>query len=252
MMSLSQSKPATDAAVVGFDNAGYVNEWNAAASRLFGYRYDAIIGQPIGAFYKERDGDITAGRKLLDDVVLWGNSEITKILTTRTGDPVKVQLSLWRVLDAAGQPASFSMTVREDGSRGPRAAAGDGAAPQTRAARILLVDDNDEIRATIEEQLRGLGHEVVSARSGEDALALLGRGEHFDLLFTDVMMPGGMGGQDLTERARQLRPNLKVLFVSGYHQVALETRGDLAEGVVFLAKPYRKAQLANALDLVLA
>jgi len=42
MMSLSQSKPATDAAVVGFDNAGYVNEWNAAASRLFGYRYDAI------------------------------------------------------------------------------------------------------------------------------------------------------------------------------------------------------------------
>jgi PAS domain-containing protein len=170
MMSLSQSKPATDAAVVGFDNAGYVNEWNATASRLFGYRYDAIIGQPIGAFYKERDGDITAGRKLLDDVVLWGNSENQDTDHTHRC-PVKVQLSLWRVLDAAGQPAGFSMTVREDGSRGPRAAAGDGAAPQTRAARILLVDDNDEIRATIEEQLRGLGHEVVSARSGEDALA---------------------------------------------------------------------------------
>jgi PAS domain S-box-containing protein len=252
MMSLSQFKPVTDAAVVGFDNAGCVKEWSASARRLFGYRDDAIIGRPIDAFYKERDGDIAAGRKLLDDVVLWGNSEMTKMLLTRTGDPVKVQLSLRRVLDAAGRPAGFSMTVWEDGSLGTLAAAGAADAPRTRAARILLVDDNDEVRGTIEEQLRGLGHEVVSARSGEEALALLGRDEDFDLLFTDVMMPGGMGGQDLTDRARQLRPNLKVLFASGYHQVALETRGDLAEGVVFLAKPYRKAQLESTLASVLA
>ena len=146
MTSLSQSRLAIDAAVVAFDNAGFVKEWNAVARRLFGYRDDAVIGRPIDAFYKEQDGDGAAGRKLLDDVVLWGNSEMTKTLLTHTGDRVKVQLSLRRVLDAAGLPVGFSIwQTRVRDFRAFCDRTGYDAGPKLRSPDFLQLEENPVI-----------------------------------------------------------------------------------------------------------
>ncbi|OWY59187.1 two-component system sensor histidine kinase/response regulator, partial [cyanobacterium TDX16] len=106
--------------------------------------------------------------------------------------------------------------------------------------RILVVEDNDEVRGHVEIMLSGLGYEVVSAASGREALGLLDQAGEIDLLFTDVVMPGGMNGRDVAEAARRARPNLKVLFTSGYAEGALQNDGRLAKGVLLLAKPYRK------------
>ncbi len=111
--------------------------------------------------------------------------------------------------------------------------------------RILVVEDNDEVRGHVEIMLSGLGYEVVSAASGREALGLLDQAGEIDLLFTDVVMPGGMNGRDVAEAARRARPNLKVLFTSGYAEGALQNDGRLAKGVLLLAKPYRKRDLAE-------
>jgi PAS domain S-box-containing protein len=117
----------------------------------------------------------------------------------------------------------------------------------SRGRRILLVEDNPMVREFACGQLRALGHEVREAANGREALALLEGGEHFDLLFTDVVMPGGMSGSDLAEAARGLRPGLPVLFTSGYTENAVLHQGRLERGVLLLAKPYRRADLERML-----
>jgi PAS domain S-box-containing protein len=111
--------------------------------------------------------------------------------------------------------------------------------------RILIVEDNEEVRGHVESMLSGLGYEVVSAASGREALGLLDQAGEIDLLFTDVVMPGGMNGREVADAARRARPNLRVLFTSGYAEGALQNDGRLAKGVLLLAKPYRKRDLAE-------
>ncbi|MCW5771110.1 MAG: response regulator [Rhodospirillaceae bacterium] len=110
--------------------------------------------------------------------------------------------------------------------------------------RILVVEDDPDVRAHAEQQLCALGYAVSSAESGPAALRLLQRGDEFDLLFSDIVMPGGMNGRELAEAARKLRPQLKILFASGYAENAVIRNGDLAHGVAMLQKPYRREDLA--------
>ena len=131
-----------------------------------------------------------------------------------------------------------------DGEVEQAAAAPAVAAPRGKE-RILIVEDNDEVRGHVESMLSGLGYEVASAASGREALEVLDRAGEIDLLFTDVVMPGGMNGRDVAEAARRARPNLKVLFTSGYAEGALQNDGRLAKGMLLLAKPYRKRDLAE-------
>jgi PAS domain S-box-containing protein len=131
-----------------------------------------------------------------------------------------------------------------DGEIEQAAASVQPAAPRGRE-RILVVEDNDEVREQVKIMLSGLGYEVVCAASGREALGLLDRAGEIGLLFTDVVMPGGMNGRDVAEAARRARPNLKVLFTSGYAEGALQNDGRLARGVLLLAKPYRKRDLAE-------
>ena len=84
-----------------------------------------------------------------------------------------------------------------------------------------------------------------AAADGPAALAQIRNGEAFDLLFTDVIMPGGMTGRQLAEEVAKLRPGMKVLYTSGYTDNAIVHHGRLDEGVLLLTKPYRKAQLAK-------
>jgi CheY-like chemotaxis protein len=120
------------------------------------------------------------------------------------------------------------------------------------SARILVVDDNKGVLEEAVEQLTSLGYDVVSAISGAEALALIERDDNIDLLFTDVVMPGELAGRALAAKALERRPDLKVLFVSGYFEGSLVGKGQLETDVEFLAKPYRKKQLAQKIQEVLA
>jgi CheY-like chemotaxis protein len=94
-------------------------------------------------------------------------------------------------------------------------------------------------------QLTGLGYKTIAASDGRAAMAIVERGEPFDLLFTDVVMPGGLSGRNLADAIAKLRPGMKVLYTSGYTDNAVVHHGRLDEGVLLLTKPYRKPQLAK-------
>ena len=119
------------------------------------------------------------------------------------------------------------------------------------AETILLVEDDAQVRRFASGQLRSLGYEVIEAQQASQALEIIHGGRTFDLLFTDLVMPG-MSGRDLVEQARKLRPDLKVLYTSGYTENALIHQGRLDEGVQLLAKPYRREQLARRVRAALA
>jgi PAS domain S-box-containing protein len=110
---------------------------------------------------------------------------------------------------------------------------------------ILVVEDNPDVRRLVLRQLRDLGYAVIEAASGAQALKILDDGAAVDLLFTDVVMPGGMTGRQLAEAARRRRPNLKTLFTSGYTEDSILRLGKLDPGVRLLSKPYRKHELAT-------
>ncbi|MGX9965509.1 PAS domain S-box protein [Roseomonas sp. F4] len=111
--------------------------------------------------------------------------------------------------------------------------------------RLLVVEDDPLVRDHVAAQLRDLGYEVAVAESAFEALAILQRGPAFDLLFTDVVMPGGMHGPALAEAARRDRPGLRVLFTSGYTENGIVHQGRLDAGVLLLNKPYRRRDLAQ-------
>ncbi len=109
---------------------------------------------------------------------------------------------------------------------------------------VLVAEDDPFVRAYAVSCLSSLGYQVMAAANGEDALLKLSEDAPVDLLFTDVVMPG-IDGWELADRARRLRPGLKVLLTSGYALETLETRGRLHPGTAVLNKPYRKVVLAQ-------
>jgi CheY-like chemotaxis protein len=119
------------------------------------------------------------------------------------------------------------------------------------AEKILLVEDDDLVRKHVLAQLEALGYRVVAVRSGPDAIDALRSRTDFDLLFTDIVIPGGMNGKQLADEARKLHPDLPVLFTSGYTENAILHHGRLNPGVYLLNKPYRLNGLAAKVRMVL-
>jgi PAS domain S-box-containing protein len=112
---------------------------------------------------------------------------------------------------------------------------------------ILLVEDDELVRAHVEGLVKGLGYSVLSARNGPEALDILRQDRKIDLLFTDIVMPGGMTGLQLAEEARRLRPGLRVLYTSGYAEGAMAGQGTQDIGFDLLSKPYQRHKLAAKL-----
>jgi len=116
---------------------------------------------------------------------------------------------------------------------------------------VLVVEDDDGVRAGAVEVLESLGYGVFSARNADEALVILRGGHTIDVLFTDVVMPGDIKTTELARRARELHPRIAVLFTSGYTENAIIHNRRLDPGVQLLSKPYRKEDLARKLRTVL-
>jgi CheY-like chemotaxis protein len=112
---------------------------------------------------------------------------------------------------------------------------------------ILIVEDDALVRSSVITQIQSLGYQTLSAANAAEALMMADDGAQFDLLFTDVIMPGRMNGRQLAEEMAKRRSPLKVLFTSGYTENAIIHHGRLDPGVLLLAKPYRKLELARML-----
>jgi CheY-like chemotaxis protein len=116
---------------------------------------------------------------------------------------------------------------------------------------ILCVEDDDVVRAHVTGRLESLGYKVITASNAAQALQLVNSGVAFDLLFTDIVMPGAMNGRQLAQKVAELRRPLRVLYTSGNTFGAFDLDGRPGEGVLLLAKPYRKAELARMVRLCL-
>ncbi|SFO71886.1 PAS domain S-box-containing protein [Bradyrhizobium sp. Ghvi] len=117
---------------------------------------------------------------------------------------------------------------------------------------ILVVEDDPLVQGYVIAQLGSLGYRTLTASDGASALALVDQGASFDLLFTDIIMPGGMNGRELAEAVRLRRPGVRVLYTSGYTDDTMIHEGHLDPGVALLQKPYRKADLSQKIREMLA
>jgi PAS domain S-box-containing protein len=116
---------------------------------------------------------------------------------------------------------------------------------------ILAVEDDALVRQYVVVRLQSLGYSVLAAASAREALGMVSAGVEFDLLFTDVIMCGDMNGRELADAIAGQRPNLKVLYTSGYTENAIMHHGRLDPGVALIAKPYQVAELARKIREVL-
>src|SRR5690606_19331665 len=117
--------------------------------------------------------------------------------------------------------------------------------PKTGQEHILIVEDDDLVRSYVISQLELMGYQVISASNGIEAMEIIQSDTKIDLLFTDVVMPGGMSGRDLSDKALRIRPQLKVLFTSGYTENSIVHHGRLDPGVMLLSKPYSRDELTT-------
>jgi CheY-like chemotaxis protein len=134
-------------------------------------------------------------------------------------------------------PRSDEESLAHNNTSGPPLRGGD--------ETILVVEDDALVRKYVISQLKSLGYAPVAAANATDAIALVERGQTFDLLFTDIVMPGGMNGRELADEMARRRPGARVLYTSGFTENAIVHQGRLDPDVALLSKPYRKLDLAQ-------
>lgn len=118
--------------------------------------------------------------------------------------------------------------------------------------RILVVEDEPRLLDTSAGILVNAGYEVIEAGDGATALHHLEDAQRFDLLFTDLILPGGMTGQDIAQRAKELHADIKVIYTTGFADATRVNAGRLDPGVSILHKPFRRAELLERVTLILS
>jgi hypothetical protein len=161
------------------------------------------------------------------------------LIASQPGEGTRVTLLLPRETGAA--PGTATNGARADGT----------AAPQG-SGTVLVVDDEVLIRMTVVEELTDLGYTCVEAGTGQAALDLLAQRPEIALLLTDVGLPGGLNGRQVAETARQRRPDLPVIFITGYAEQFTADEGDLPERMAVLTKPFRMAELVTKVGQLIA
>ncbi|HWA48622.1 MAG TPA: PAS domain-containing protein [Dongiaceae bacterium] len=125
------------------------------------------------------------------------------------------------------------------------------AAPRPGREVILVVEDNSDLRTVMVKQLTDLGYETREAENAKAALAVLAKYPEVELLFTDIIMPGGMTGVELAREVRRLHPKVRILLTSGYTARAMANGFHDIEGLELLQKPFRKHDLAQRIRSIL-
>jgi CheY-like chemotaxis protein len=116
---------------------------------------------------------------------------------------------------------------------------------------ILLVEDDHTVRKLVSKILTSLGYRTLEAEDGHEACRILEAEGRIDLLITDLVLPKGMNGAVLAKKSRDLRPKLKVLFMSGYPASTVQQAGDSGAVVELIQKPFTKMAFANKIKSVL-
>jgi signal transduction histidine kinase len=123
--------------------------------------------------------------------------------------------------------------------------------PQGSGERILVVDDEPTIRMLVVDALGELGYHCAEAADGPEGLRVLQSSDRFDLLITDVGLPGGLNGRQVADAARALRPDLRVLFITGYAENAVLNHGHVERGMEILTKPFAVSDLVARVERLL-
>ena len=123
---------------------------------------------------------------------------------------------------------------------------------KTDPAKVLVVDDEEDLLELTQLYLADLGHVAFAAKNGIAALEVIEREPDLDLLVTDILMPGGMTGVELAERARKMRPDIRVVYTSGFPADALGERKENAPVGILLRKPFQRSEFAAVLNECLA
>lgn len=150
-------------------------------------------------------------------------------------------------------PRMAPSVERQSGTdHSPQPGGGSEISPKVQAdtdrSTILLVEDDPDIRDALRDQIVGLGYNVVVASDGTEALSQSEHGQRIDLLFTDIVMPGGLNGQELAGRLRRRLPTLNVIYTTGYSDEIVAQTGQLEDGALVLRKPYDGNALSAALS----
>lgn len=119
------------------------------------------------------------------------------------------------------------------------------------SGRILIVEDNPHVRNVPTKILRIQGYDVTEAKDGAEAIDHLQNGQPFDLLFTDVVLPGNLNGIEIAEEAVLIQPDIKILYTSGYAESAINHSDKLIPGVTLINKPYNRSDLLEKVSTIL-
>jgi CheY-like chemotaxis protein len=119
-------------------------------------------------------------------------------------------------------------------------------------ATVLVVDDEPTVRMLIVDVLEDADHTVIEAENAAAALLVLRSAQIIDLVITDVGLPGGMNGRQLAEAAREARPDLKILFITGYAENAMMSPGQLAPGMHVMMKPFSIDGLSRKVNALIS
>jgi len=243
-----------DVSLILLDVEGKVLTWNAGARAMLGYTEAEVVGRHFSFAYTQNDLAAGTPMRSLAGALAQGRHEDTGPRRCKDGTEIKVEDLLIPLYDPLKKLVGFGNLAREVGRSAQPTPTLDQpatAAPAAAGKKVLLVDDDEAVRGAAVDLLASLGYQVVVASSGLEALDKLARTPDIDVLFTDVVMPGGMSGGDVAKQARLVRPDLKILFASGYFEGALVRDGNIAASTHFLVKPYRKKELAVKMHEVL-
>jgi len=163
----------------------------------------------------------------------------------QSGGQIKLHSEIGR-----GTTAKIYLPRLVAASAHPRAETSIEAPPGNASETILVVEDENDVRVYSMDCLQELGFSVLQARDGPSALRVLEDHPEITLLLTDVGLPG-LNGRELAEKAREIRPSLRVLFISGYERSAIVHQGRLDTGIELLTKPFSRGQLAERVRRIL-